>query len=80
MIKYDNSGNDVVLCRVFYTNTQACIAQGILNDNGIDAVLDGELFSRIYPGLDFATIRLMVRRRDLERATGILSSVTFDDD
>lgn len=80
----DNKSNEIVYCRQFRTDMEAYIAHGVLASEGIDSILDGEVWSRIYPGPGFSQIRLMVRRRDLERALQIVNSLDFggeeDDD
>ncbi|MCM1349131.1 MAG: DUF2007 domain-containing protein [Firmicutes bacterium] len=78
MLKYDYSENEIVLCREFYSNFDAHLAQTRLNQEGIEAILDGELFSRIYPGLGFSSVRLMVKRRDLQKALDLINSMDFN--
>ncbi len=80
MLKYDYTDNEIVLCREFINDVEARIALAALENEGIEAVIDNEIFSRIYPigNSDLGTLRLMVKRRDLERALQIVDSLNFE--
>ncbi len=81
MLKYDYSENEIVLCREFSYDAEARIAMQALEQNGIQCVIDGEIFSSLYPGnAAIAGLRLMVRRADLERALDIVDSLNFNGD
>lgn len=81
MIKYDKTDDDIVLCRTFSNDVQAHIALAALENEGIAATIDNDIFSRIYPlpFSDIGGLRLMVRKRDLDRATAIVDSLDFYD-
>jgi len=79
MLTYNRNDNEIVLCHEFTNDAEAHIAEAALRNEGIEAIIDNEIFSRIYP-IGFNTIggtRLMVRRRDLDRATEIIDSLNF---
>jgi len=79
MLKYNYSENEIVLCRKFAYDAEAHIALTALQQNGIQAIIDGEIFSSLYPGnAGIGGLRLMVHRRDLERALQIVDSLNFD--
>lgn len=68
--------NEIVLLQTFSTDTEAHLAQGYLQSHGIDTILDGETFARVYPlGLtQVGDIRMMVRRCDMPEARRLLDS------
>ena len=72
--------NEITLLQTFSTDTEAHLAQGYLQSHGIDTILDGETFARIYPlGLTpVGDIRMMVRRQDLDRARQLLDERPAD--
>jgi len=70
----NNPDNEIVLLQTFSTDSEAHLVQGYLQSHGIEAILDNETFSRIYP-LGFSGwtgIRMMVRRCDLNEARRLL--------
>lgn len=79
MQKYDYTDNELVLCREFINDTEARIAMAALENEGIECVIDNEVFSRIYPigTSSLGALRLMVRRRNLEAAENIIDSLNF---
>ncbi len=79
MLSYNRNDNEIVLCREFSSDAEAHIAQAALEENGIEVILDNEIFSRIYPiGFNsLGGIRLMVRNRDLNKASEIIDSLNF---
>lgn len=80
MLKYDYTENEIVLCREFMTEVEARLALAALESEGIEATIDNEIFSRIYPigTSDLGVLRLMVRRRDLGKALDIVNTLNFD--
>lgn len=60
-----------------FSNIQeAYIAKGMLEDNGIRAVVDGGTLASVYPmTLTWAPVRLLVPGRQLERALDLLHGV-----
>ncbi len=81
MIKYDYTDNEIVLCREFINEAKARIALAALENNGIESIIDNVVFSRIYPiGTSrLGALRLMVRRRDLERALDVVNTLNLDE-
>lgn len=79
MIKYDKSDDELVECHEFSTDAEAHLAEAWLNQEGIDCYLFNEIFSSLYPvGVaPFGGIRLMVRRRDMERAADIINHLNL---
>lgn len=79
MLKYDKTDSELVVCREFIYDAEAHIAEAALRQEGIMCVIENELFSRIYPigTSDLGELRLMVFRRDLERAEQIIDSLNF---
>lgn len=67
--------SDIILIQEFYDLAQAYIAKGVLDANGIDAIVDNEIMSSVYPITitPLGAIRLMVRRGDLDAARKILN-------
>ncbi|MDE6100242.1 MAG: DUF2007 domain-containing protein [Paramuribaculum sp.] len=81
-LKYDYTDNEIVLCREFANDAEARIALAALENEGINAIIDNDVFSRIYP-IGFSSLgalRLMVCRRDLDRASEIIESLNFNGD
>lgn len=79
-LKYDYTDNEIVLCREFANDAEARLALASLEAEGIRAIIDNDVFSRIYP-LGYSSVgalRLMVRRRDLDRATDIIESLNLN--
>lgn len=77
----DNKHNDeIVLCRRFYDDVAANLALGALRENGIPSTIDNQIFSSVYPlGMSsLGALRLMVFKKDLDRANEILDSMHLD--
>lgn len=71
--KRDN-GDEIVFCKDFDNDISAQIETEVLRANNIPYILDNQVFSNIYPiGFNsLGAVRLMVFRRDLERALELL--------
>lgn len=71
------SPDDIVFCREFENDIQAQIQTEPLRSAGIPYILDNKIFSNIYPiGFNsLGAVRVMVFRRDLERAQQLLADV-----
>lgn len=69
------SGGKTVVAKVFSTDWEAHIAQGVLAEHGIRSAIDNEVFGSILPiGFnDIGGIRLIVMADDLERAQELLA-------
>lgn len=69
-------GSEIVLLKEFGDITEAYIAKGVLETNGVPCFVDNEIMSSsVYPlTISPFAIRLMVRRCDIELAREILSS------
>lgn len=82
MLSYNREDNEIVLCRNFVSDAEAHIAEAALRQEGIMCIIDNELFSRVYPigASGLGELRLMVKRRDLERALEIIDSLNFEGD
>ena len=77
----DTKHNDeIVLCRCFYDDVSANLALGALRENGIPSTIDNQVFSSVYPlGMSsLGALRLMVFKKDLERANEIIDSMHLD--
>ncbi len=81
MISYSKSDQELTLCREFTSDIEAQVAAETLKQAGIICVIDNEIFSRIYPIMNapWGCLRLMVFRRDLEKATQILDTLNNSD-
>lgn len=81
MIKYDKSNDELVECHEFSTGYEAHIAEGWLTQEGIECFLFDEIFSSLYPvGNGPSGVRVMVRKRDLERARDIINNMNLSKD
>ena len=55
--------------KTFSSRQDAELAKGFLASNGIDAVVSGDDYGGIHPGLSFSTgVRLLVKEEDVEEA------------
>ncbi|MCM1292641.1 MAG: DUF2007 domain-containing protein [Bacteroides sp.] len=78
-LTYNKEDNEITLCREFDSDAEAHIAMAALQQEGIVCVIENELFSRIYPvGGMLGGLRLMVHRRDLDKALQIVDSLNFE--
>lgn len=76
-LTYNRNDNDIVPAAEFSLDAEAHIALAALQQEGIESFLDNEIFSRIYPIGGFASVRLMVKQRDLEKAQTIINSLNL---
>jgi len=53
----------------------ANVLKGVLESAGIDAALSGSGLENVYPGTSMATIELLVREDDYERARDLVEQV-----
>lgn len=69
-------GDDLVIFDTYVNDADAYIAKGVLETNGIPCVINNEIFSSVYPVTlsPWGAIKLLVFRRDLERAHQIMES------
>lgn len=72
MAEYD--GDNVALLAMFYNDFDAQMAKNKLQDAGIPAIIDNEIFASVLPvGVNgIGALRLMVRSKDIDRARHIL--------
>ena len=76
-----NERNDeIILCRQFYDDIAANLALGALRENGIPATIDNQVFASVYPlGMSsLGALRLMVFRKDFDKANEIIDSLHLD--
>lgn len=67
------NNDSLVLARIYTSDWEAHLAQGMLEEHGIPSVLDNEIMNTTLP-FGFNSIRLMVFGRDHDKAMGILDS------
>ena len=67
--------DQLVIVATFDFDWQAHMAQGLLTEEGIQSVIDNEIFGSLYPiGFNsIGGINLRVMRRDAERARQIIT-------
>ena len=65
-----DSPDDLVLCARFSDAPTAALAVSLLSDEEIPAVADNAMITTLLPFV--GSVRVMVRRADLDRATAIL--------
>ena len=64
---------DIVLAAEYTDEVTANIARGMLESNGIPAIVEGSNMARMYmAGATWAPVRLMVRSEDLPTALNLL--------
>ena len=70
----ENNGDNVVLLAKYYNDFDAQMAKNRLQDAGIPAIIDNEIFASVLPvGVNgIGALRLMVRSKDVERARHVL--------
>lgn len=68
------SPDDIVYCRSYQNDAEAQILTELLRLNHIPYIIDNKVFSNIYPiGFNsIGEVRVMVFRRDLEKALSLL--------
>ena len=60
---------DLIDIKTFSSRHDAELAKGFLASNGVDAVVSGDDYGGIHPGLSFSTgVRLLVKEEDVEDA------------
>lgn len=76
---YDN--DELVIFNAYTNDADAYIAKGVLETNGVPCIINNEIFSSVYPvGLaPWASIKLLIFRRDLEKARIIMESKPLPD-
>ena len=71
----DENPNDLVVVTKFHDHVKAHIAKGVLETNGIEAIIFGEpLQGTVTVAANLIPMNVMVRRCDLETATKLLST------
>ena len=65
--------SDLVAVSKFRSTTDAQIAQGCLDEVGIDSVIRSDNAGGMYPAMDGA--ELLVRSEDLQKASGVLAEL-----
>ena len=74
IMKKETSPNDPVLLDTFTNDVDANIVRGVLESNGVPCIVNGENMNVIYGGIPSFSVRLYVRRTDLDLARRILDS------
>ncbi len=72
---YNMNNNEIVLCRTFSSDASAHIAQSLLEEAGIQSIIDNQIFGSVYP-IGFNSLggfRLMVNKKDLPKAMEIVN-------
>ena len=63
---------DLINIKTYSTRHDAELAKGFLEANGVNAVVSGDDYGGIHPGLSFSTgIRLLVKDEDVEKTKRI---------
>ena len=63
---------DLIDIKTFSSRHDAELAKGFLESNGIDAVVSGDDYGGIHPGLSFSSgVRLSVKKEDVKEAKGL---------
>ena len=71
----DENPNNLVVVAKFHDHVKAHIAKGVLETNGIEAIIFGELLQgTVTVAANLIPMSVMVRRCDLETATKLLST------
>ena len=69
---------DFINIITFSSRHDAELAKGLLSVNGINAVVFGDDYGGIQPGLSFSTgVQLSVKKEDVEKAKGILHDAGY---
>lgn len=68
--------DELVEFNSYVNDADAYIAKGVLETNGVPCIINNEIFSSVYPVTlsPWGSIKLLVFRRDLERAHKIMES------
>lgn len=73
-------GNDLVLFNEYANSADAYIAKGVLDTNGVPAIVDNSIMGTLLGGIPaVGSFRLMVRRKDLDLARHIMSDPAITD-
>lgn len=76
MVKED----EVVVFAMYDDPVEASIVKGVLESNGVVAGVMGDAFANtVMKGFSQGTMRVVVFRKDLERAHEIMDSASVDD-
>ncbi len=63
---------------IYNEDWQAHIALAELAENGIEAIINNEIMSTVYPIGAMGGIRILVREEDAEVAARLLNDLVFD--
>lgn len=80
-LTYNKQDDEIVFCREFSLDAEAHIAMAALEQAGIISIIDNNIFASIYPmpyGSPMGGSRLMVKKRDLDKALIIIDSLNFE--
>lgn len=73
--------DDLVILDVYRDAVTAYMAKGVLAENGVESMVTNELMSSILPlNMALGGVRLLVFRRDLEKAREILAAGVAEED
>jgi hypothetical protein len=77
----DQEEHEFVILKTYASRHEAELGKGILSVNGIDGFIFADDYGGINPGLSFSTgVRLVVKKRDAEKALDILHAANDDPD
>ena len=69
---------DFIKIKTYSSWHEAELAKGFLSVHGINAVVSGDDYGGIQPGLSFSTgVKLLVKEEDAEKAKGILHDAGY---
>lgn len=78
---YDISKNELVLYNEYSNSSDAYIVKGVLDTNGVPAIVDNSIMGTLLGGIPaVGSFRVMVRRKDLETARRLLAGTDPGDD
>lgn len=67
--------DDLVTLDIYVDAVSAYIAKGVLSENGVESMVTNELMSSLLPlNLSLGEVRLLVFRKDYEKACEILAA------
>ncbi len=70
----NTNDDNIVVAATFDTDTQAHLVIGVLEANGINAMIDNEIVTTLLPFLP-PGYRVLVNKADLERASQIIAGM-----
>jgi len=74
-VEYSVEYIDLVTIETYSTRYEAELANGLLEESGIDATVSGDDYGGIHPGLSYSRgVRLLVKKEDVENAKKIISN------